>query len=149
MGLLLSAPAWLHVGHLFDMLITFQINRKARLGLTHQRAQRNAKQGRNFRSIMIADRGLRRIFFYLRSSIFDQRLLYHKRGAAVAHRRPPWGFRRKTINSGKGLECGYWLLVKCPPLSREGLMPVFGYHVRSTATQQALQSQANHGRACQ
>ena len=26
-GLLLSAPDWLHVGHLFDMLITFQINR--------------------------------------------------------------------------------------------------------------------------
>ena len=35
-GLLLSTPGWLHVGHLFDMLITFQINREARLGLTHQ-----------------------------------------------------------------------------------------------------------------
>jgi hypothetical protein len=35
-GLLLSAPAWLHVGHLFDMLFTFQNNREARLGLTHR-----------------------------------------------------------------------------------------------------------------
>jgi hypothetical protein len=35
-GLLLSVPGWLHVGHLFDMLITFQINREARLGLTHR-----------------------------------------------------------------------------------------------------------------
>ena len=35
-GWLLSAPVWLHVGHLFDMGITFQITRKARLGLTHQ-----------------------------------------------------------------------------------------------------------------
>ena len=39
-GLLLSVPDWLHVGHSFDMLITFQINREARLGLTHPRAQR-------------------------------------------------------------------------------------------------------------
>jgi hypothetical protein len=38
-GLLLSAPDWLHVGHSFDMLITFQINREARLGLTHQMTQ--------------------------------------------------------------------------------------------------------------
>ncbi|MCX6877142.1 MAG: hypothetical protein NTW21_25530, partial [Verrucomicrobia bacterium] len=35
-GLLLSAPDWLHVGHLFDMLITFQINREASLGLAHR-----------------------------------------------------------------------------------------------------------------
>jgi hypothetical protein len=35
-GLLLSTPVWLHVGHLFDMLITFQINREASLGLAHQ-----------------------------------------------------------------------------------------------------------------
>jgi hypothetical protein len=35
-GLLLSAPVWLHVGHLFDMLITFQINREASLGLAHR-----------------------------------------------------------------------------------------------------------------
>ena len=35
-GLLLSMPDWLHVGHLFDMMITFQITRKARLSLTHQ-----------------------------------------------------------------------------------------------------------------
>jgi hypothetical protein len=35
-GLLLSAPVWLHVGHLFDMLFTFQNNREARLGLTHR-----------------------------------------------------------------------------------------------------------------
>jgi len=34
-GLLLSTPSWLHVGHLFDMLITFQINREASLGLAH------------------------------------------------------------------------------------------------------------------
>jgi hypothetical protein len=38
-GLLLSAPVWLHVGHLFDMLITFQINREASLGLAHQITQ--------------------------------------------------------------------------------------------------------------
>ena len=43
-GLLLSAQDWLHVGHLFDMLITFQINRKARLGLAHRNA-RNAQSG--------------------------------------------------------------------------------------------------------
>jgi hypothetical protein len=36
LGLLLSTPVWLHVGHLFDMLITFQINREASLGLAHQ-----------------------------------------------------------------------------------------------------------------
>jgi hypothetical protein len=35
-GLLLSTPVWLHVGHLFDMLITFQINREASLGLAHR-----------------------------------------------------------------------------------------------------------------
>ena len=35
-GLLLSAPVWLHVGHLFDMLITFQINKEASLGLAHR-----------------------------------------------------------------------------------------------------------------
>ncbi len=35
-GLLLSVPGWLHVGHLFDMLITFQIKREARLGLAHR-----------------------------------------------------------------------------------------------------------------
>ncbi len=35
-GLLLSVPGWLHVGHLFDMMITFQITRKARLGLAHR-----------------------------------------------------------------------------------------------------------------
>ena len=35
-GLLLSTPGWLHVGHLFDMLITFQINREASLGLAHR-----------------------------------------------------------------------------------------------------------------
>jgi len=39
-GLLLSAPVWLHVGHLFDMLITFQIKREVRLGLTHRRTRR-------------------------------------------------------------------------------------------------------------
>ncbi|MCX6873581.1 MAG: hypothetical protein NTW21_07210, partial [Verrucomicrobia bacterium] len=38
-GLLLSAPDWLHVGHLFDMLITFQINREASLGLAHRIAR--------------------------------------------------------------------------------------------------------------
>jgi hypothetical protein len=38
-GLLLSTPVWLHVGHLFDMLITFQINREASLGLAHRRAR--------------------------------------------------------------------------------------------------------------
>jgi len=35
-GLLLSTPVWLHVGHLFDMLITFQINREASLGPAHE-----------------------------------------------------------------------------------------------------------------
>jgi hypothetical protein len=35
-GLLLSAPVWLHVGHLFDMLTTFQIDREASLGLAHR-----------------------------------------------------------------------------------------------------------------
>lgn len=38
-GLLLPVPGWLHVGHLFDMMITFQITRKARLGLTHRMAR--------------------------------------------------------------------------------------------------------------
>jgi hypothetical protein len=46
-GLLLSTPVWLHVGHLFDMLITFQINREASLGLAHQIApnKRNEEAG--------------------------------------------------------------------------------------------------------
>jgi hypothetical protein len=47
-GLLLSAPVWLHVGHLFDMLITFQINREASLGLAHRISQMiTDKRGRS------------------------------------------------------------------------------------------------------
>ena len=42
-GLLLSVPDWLHVGHSFDMLITFQINREARLGLTHQNTRKQRR----------------------------------------------------------------------------------------------------------
>jgi hypothetical protein len=38
-GLLLSTPGWLYIGHLFDMLITFQINREASLGLAHRITQ--------------------------------------------------------------------------------------------------------------
>jgi hypothetical protein len=36
-GFLLSPPTWLHVGHFFHMLITFQINKEVRLGLTHRK----------------------------------------------------------------------------------------------------------------
>ena len=36
-GLLLSPPSWLHDGHLVFTMITFQIIREVRLGLTHQR----------------------------------------------------------------------------------------------------------------
>lgn len=39
-GLLLSTPDWLHVGHLFDMLITFQINLEVRLGLAHRNTRK-------------------------------------------------------------------------------------------------------------
>ncbi len=35
-GLVLSAPVWLHVGHLFDILIMSQINRGASLDLAHR-----------------------------------------------------------------------------------------------------------------
>ena len=42
-GLLLSTPGWLHVGHLFDMLITFQINREASLGLAHRNSLNSRK----------------------------------------------------------------------------------------------------------
>ena len=48
-GLLLSTPSWLHVGHLFDMLITFQINREASLGLAHRNTRMNAKMKRHWK----------------------------------------------------------------------------------------------------
>jgi hypothetical protein len=44
-GLLLSTPGWLHVGHLFDMLITFQINREASLGLPHRISRNEEENG--------------------------------------------------------------------------------------------------------
>jgi hypothetical protein len=44
-GLPLSPPTWLHDEHLFVMLITFHINREARLRLTHRR--RGARKERH------------------------------------------------------------------------------------------------------
>jgi len=38
--LLLSMPVWLRIGHFFDTLSTFQLNREARLGLAHQSTQK-------------------------------------------------------------------------------------------------------------
>jgi hypothetical protein len=50
-GLLLSAPVWLHVGHLFDMLITFQINREASLGLAHRKGT-DEKKGMSISAVV-------------------------------------------------------------------------------------------------
>ena len=52
-GLLLSTPGWLHVGHLFDMLITFQINREASLGLAHRNTQ-NFTKGTGFDAVLVS-----------------------------------------------------------------------------------------------